>query len=488
MVTTSPRDLLRKGAELHRNSLALVAPQGNLTYQELAHKTSGLATKLMSVGIGSGTQVALVMPNSEAFLVWFFAVLEAGAIIVPLDPAITAIEAKDLLSASGIRFLVVPEGCTLAHRLGMSLENGVDIKGTALLSTKLEIQPHKPLTEPFDDLVIRQFSSGSTGAPKHVLRHEENLAHDYWHFCETLGLGKGERFAGVTPFHHSYGAMGFLAAFYLGASVSLLPRFFPAPFIDMAYEYRPTIFHATPPLIEILGTCLIKPGRARALSSLKACICSTGHLRKEAYKAFRSRFGIAVFVQYGSTETLSATIDMVDEYEEGRVGRPYKGVTVGIFDDDGSPCAAGNRGRIGIRSPAVCSTYVGDPDSSARTFQGGYAFPGDRGYLDSEQRLHVLGRDDIINIGGTKVDRLEVETVIRQALPVRDVIVLEGEQGGLPVIRAVIEADPDRITRPMVIAVCRERLSLHKVPTQVEIRAMLERDEMGKIRKSSVVE
>ena len=69
MCMTSPRDLLRRGAELYGDSLALFSPEGELTYRELANKTSRLATKLISAGIDSGVQVALALPNSEAFLV-----------------------------------------------------------------------------------------------------------------------------------------------------------------------------------------------------------------------------------------------------------------------------------------------------------------------------------------------------------------------------------------------------------------------------------
>ena len=111
-------------------------------------------------------------------------------------------------------------------------------------------------------------------------------------------------------------------------------------------------------------------------------------------------------------------------------------------------------------------------------------FPGDAGYLDAQGGLHLLGRSDILNIGGYKVDCLEVEEAIRSALAVSVVIVMEGERAGLPVVRALVEADPDRVTGSMVREACRKRLSPYKVPALVEVLPILPRDANGKIQRA----
>lgn len=92
----------------------------------------------------------------------------------------------------------------------------------------------------------------------------------------------------------------------------------------------------------------------------------------------------------------------------------------------------------------------------------------------------------LINIGGYKVDQLEVERVVRESLPVRDVYVLAAVRAGLPVVRAVIEADPAQVTRSMVVEACRARLSSYKVPALVEIHERLERDANGKVLRASL--
>jgi len=202
--------------------------------------------------------------------------------------------------------------------------------------------------------------------------------------------------------------------------------------------------------------------------------------------AFMTRFGVPIRDQYGSTETMTIAIDLHDPHEEGRMGSALPGIEIAIFDEQDRRLPTGVAGQVGVRSPAASSSYVDNPEASERVFRNGWVFPGDRGYLDQRGWLYVVGRDDVINIGGYKVDPLEVERVIREALPVGEVIVIPGERGGVPAVRVVVEADPARITSAMVVDACRARLSGYKVPAEVEVRARIERTASGKVIRSSL--
>lgn len=488
MKKISPRNLVSDGAKYYSNANAVRFGEQTLSYNQLAAKTSTLSKVLRQQGISEGIQVAMLLPNSLAYIIWYFAVLEAGAIIIPLSPTLKASEIKEFLESSGAGLIVLPENSPhntedefIQERITSSEE------GAILWRVANSVTHSQKMLTSGQDIVTRQFSSGSTGRPKHMLKTSANMAHDYWHFCTTHALEQGERFLGVAPFHHSYGAMSFLAAFYLGGCVTIIPRFLPAPVLAAAQQDYSTVFLTTPPMIELLASCFLERGEENIFKNLKKCICSTGRLSAQAHLAFQERFGAYVRVQYGSTETLSATIDLGNQYEEGLVGQPYSEVEIAIFDENENICSIeGEIGLIGIRSPAATTEYLHDSANSAKTFRHGYVFPGDKGYLDNSGVLHVLGRSDIINIGGYKVDRLEVETVIRESLPVKEVIVIEGEQGGLPVVHAIIEADPDIVSRAMIIEACRKRLSDYKIPKLVTISAKLPRDANGKILKSDI--
>jgi long-chain acyl-CoA synthetase len=457
-----------------------VSAGARATYAELASRVAALAATLEAAGVGPGVQVALAWPNAPEYVVWYFGILETGAVIVPLPADLRPAEAAGRLAAGDIPFLAAPAQAAWPPGIGLAPAAGADaIEGGRLWRREGAI----PRLEG-DGILARQFSSGSTGRPKQMLKTEANVAHDVRHFRATLKLGADEVFLGAAPFSHAYGALSFLAAAEGRGTLVVLPRFLPGAVLQAARRHPPTVFLATPPMIRTLAACALDPGDESAFRGLRYCICSTDRLDAAAHDAFLRRYGCAVHVQYGSTETLSATVDLDGGFEEGRVGRPYEGVDAGVFDDQGNPCPAGQPGRVGIRSPAASDRYVDDPESTARTFRDGRVFPGDEGFMDARGRLHILGRSDVLNIGGYKVDTVEVERVIRDALPVRTVIVAAGERNGLPVVRAIVEADPARVTPLQVQDLCRARLSPHKVPAIVDVLAALPRDGSGKVRRA----
>ena len=461
------RDLLRERALADGARPAVVSREGLLSYGEVAVRAAAAAEKLVEAGIGPGTQVALVLSNSVEYVVWFFGILEVGGVVVPLPPSIAPVEKEALCKEGGIGWIVSPPGSLLrkARSAPRPVASGPDA---------------------WDDIVACQFSSGSTGFPRAILHTGSNFLADAAHYAATLGIGPDDRFLGVAPFHHAFGGLSFLAAFPVGASVITVPRFLPGPVLESARRHRPTVFLATPLMISVLATCALAPGEEGAFRTVRHCVCSGGPLGKVAHDAFVERFGVPVRVQYGSTETLATTIDLDDGFEEGRVGRPFEGVTVHAFDDGGNPLPPGAPGRVGIRSEAACKGYANDPIGTADRFHGGYVFPGDRGGVDARGVLRLLGRSDVINIGGLKVDPIEVADVIRAALPVSAVEVFAGERSGVPAVFAAVEADPARVTPALVVAACRARLSPHKVPARVEVVTLLPRNESGKVVRETL--
>lgn len=467
MRTVSPRDLLRRRAHLDGARPGVLSTEGAFDYRQVAARAAAAADELRGAGIGPGIRVALALPNSVDYVAWFFGILEADGVVVPISPSSTPAERAALCVEGGIGWIVSSPG-TLVRTTGPVARPIASHQGMA------------------DDIVALQFSSGSTGRPRMILRAGTNFSADSTNYTATLGIGAGDCFLGVTPFHHAYGGRSILAAFFVGASVAVLPRFLPGPVMEIMRRHRPTVFLATPPMIGALGTCALARGDEEAFQSLRYCVCSSGLLSRAARDAFVERFGIPVRAQYGTTETLAATIDLDDGFEEGRVGRPIDGVTVKIFDDAGEPLPTGVPGRVGIRSDAACSGYANDRIGTAERFCGGWVFPGDRGVMDDRGVLRLLGRSDVINIGGMKVDPTEVAAVIRAALPVAEVHVFAGERSGLPVVLAAVEADRRRVTPAMVIAACRARLSPYKIPVRVEVLEQLPRDENGKFIRSKL--
>lgn len=460
-------DLFQNGAALPRAAVAA--------------RVCVLAERLLAHGIGPREQVALAFANSIDYVTWLLAIFATGAVAVPLDPRLAGEAVADLCETAGIGFLAAPVDALNAEYPMWSALDSAAVPGCQLWQRRCDAAGERPAA----DCLLRQFTSGSTGQAKHLLRTEAQIAADYGHFVRGLNVTGEDRYLALAPFYHAYGALGLYASLAVGAQIHIQQRFLPAEVLATAREFRPTVLLATPSMIDLLGRCYMPDSEHDAFAALRYCICSTGHLGASAAAAFEQRFGIPVRVQYGSTETLSATIDLAENFLEGRVGRPYPGVDVQVFGEHGEMLPAGAIGRVGIRSAASCGSYTDPAIHMARIDD--YVLPGDRGWLDADQALHIAGRDDVYNIGGYKVDRFEVEQCIRAALPVRYVAVLPFERAGHAALRALIEADPAQVDSAAVSKACQAALLGYKVPARVDIRDALPRDLNGKVRTAEVL-
>ena len=470
-----PTQLVAHWAHRDPSRPALLDGVAVISYGELQDRVTALAAWLRARDVGPGSQLALVLPNSVEFVLWFFAAMAAGAVVATLDPALKSEERERMLGSGEIDFLALPEGGGFSEH--WALDGVWDDSHPVTLAVRRARVRSTPLPA---GALLHRFSSGSTGQPKHVLYSADNVREDYRHLCAVVPLGQQDRFLGVTPFFHAFGGLGLLAAVAVGAATIPVPRFMPADILRIMAELGPTVFFATPPMLELLGKCHVSEQHRGALATLTTCICATGRLGTRARELFRQRFDLEPHVLYGSSETLSATLTLDGDFVEGCVGRPMPGVDVAVFDEDGGCLGRGLAGRVGIRGAACISGYAyGGP---APNLVDGYLLPGDRGLLDEAGRLHILGRDDIINIGGYKVDRYEVEAVIRGLAGVDFVHVAEYSRAGQPALRALVESGDPALDGAAVIDHCRDRLAAYKVPARVDIVSNLPRDANGKVK------
>jgi O-succinylbenzoic acid--CoA ligase len=150
-------------------------------------------------------------------------------------------------------------------------------------------------------------------------------------------------------------------------------------------------------------------------------VCAVGgfvapSLRERAAQALGGR----VTSRYGANEV--AGIADLDANGAGVVG---PGVDVRIVDEAGNDLPQGRLGMIVLRTPAMASSYLGDPESSKAAFRDGWFHSGDWGMLLAPRVLRLAGRhDDLINVGGIKVPAAQVEAQVRELVPVHDCAVL----------------------------------------------------------------
>jgi len=340
---------------------------------------------------------------------------------------------------------------------------------------------------------LTQFSSGSTGRPKPVPRTHEQCVFEAEHYTTTLDITPDDRIFCAIPMIHSYG-MGacLLAAGRAGATLVILED--PNPFLlrrhralELIERERATIFPGVPFNFRLMAEA---PAGAD-LSALRYCFSAGTALPLPVFEAFGERFGVLVRQLYGSTETAVMTInvdpDPVSTLES--VGSPVGTVELRIVDADGDPLPVGEEGEVAVRSPSMTRGYADMDALNREAFRDGYFLTGDLGRLDDEGRLFLTGRKKLlIEVGGYKVDPIEVQDVVVAHPKVEEAIVVgaEGRVQGEDLVKAVVVPSEDFDDRELM-EFCRERLANFKVPQIVEFREEIPKSPLGKVLRKYLV-
>jgi O-succinylbenzoic acid--CoA ligase len=395
------------------------------TYAELDTEADRVARRLAALGVQPGDRVATTLPPGQGFAALLHAVPRIGAVLVPLDP-----------------------------RDPVRVEARLTVEGP-LEGPEAEVELRRIVEPEAVHSVIH--TSGTTGRPKAVELTYGNHHASALASAAVLGVGSDDRWLCPLPLFHVGGLAVLLRAAIHGAT-ALLQGGFDAERVKASLESGDaTLVSLVPTMLHRLR----EAGLAQA-PGLRVLLLGGGRLPDELIEWSRTQ-GLPVRATYGMTET-SSGIAIAAPGE--RAGRPLPGVELRIAPD----------GEILVRGPMV---------APAAAAEDGWLHTGDRGWLDSEGRLHVEGRlKDLIVTGGENVSPLEVEGVLSAHPAVADAAVagLADPEWGEAVVAFVVlcgEAAPDELIRW-----CRERLAPHKVPKRVQPVDALPRDAAGKLRRS----
>ena len=444
------------------------------TWRELAAAAATTAA-LLSREISRGDVVLLALPNGFDFVASFLATLAAGGRVFPVAPESTAAELAAAAERSGA-VAAVGEAASLAP-LGPRLKRLRPGEGAA---------PGRLVCRDTRGAGLLLQSSGTTGLPKIVFRSAESLDAVAEATCESVGFGHDDRVLMCLPLCHSYGVEhGLLAPVYAGSCVHLGDGFDLNAARAQLADAGVTIFPGVPFMFEALA----RLGGGGTIPSLRRAYSAGGPLPAAVYDAFRDRYGVRVSQLYGATEIGSvAYADPTSEgFDPAGVGRPMRGVTIRILDAVAprveEPLPPGIEGHVAVSAPSMLSRYVGDDSPPVAD---GFFLTGDLGRLDRSGALTLTGRTKLlIDVGGRKVNPLEVEAVLAQHPLVERCVVVPVRVSDtvsrlkalvIPRRRAGAEPSPEALRR-----FARERLVAYKVPRVFEIRPSLPTSPTGKV-------
>jgi long-chain acyl-CoA synthetase len=498
-----------------------------MTYRQVLDGALRFAAAVQKRGVKPGDRVVLLLPNTPQFVISYFGLLKAGAVVVPLNPlssdrelaffladseAETAVtiplflsKVTSMLGRTPLRRVIcsrisdfLPFPLSLAMRLQERKQmKGAGLEGVEAFSALLREPPAMSYAsrpaQP-DDLACLIYSGGTTGVAKGIMLSHFNLVANAHQISAWGKLSSEEgRVLAVLPLFHGFGmSVTMNSALLVGGEIVLMPRFNARDVLKAIQKTRPLFFIGVPTMFVAFSNL---PDVARYdLSSLKGIFVGAAPLTRAIKDDFESKTGGRMIEGYGLTEAVTAI--MANPYQGihklGSIGIPFPDVDVRIVSlDDGRDLPPGQLGEIVLRSPTVMLGYYQNPEETQKTLVDRWLFTGDIGYMDEDGYFYITDRKkELIIVGGFNVFPREIDELIYQHPKVKEGITvgLPDAYKGEKIKVFVVLKEGEQATAEEFVAYFRERLTPYKVPSEVEFRRDLPKSMIGKILRRALRE
>ncbi|MFE7719417.1 long-chain fatty acid--CoA ligase [Nocardia rhizosphaerihabitans] len=472
----------------HPHRPALRSGSTVLTYDELEERTARVAALLRDRGAEPGDRVALMLPNVPEFVVLYYGILRAGAVVVPMNPLLKSREVAYCLRDSDAALLFdwaggPGEGPQGAHESGtavLTIDAGVL---AALLAEHSPCRDEPAVTA--DEPAVILYTSGTTGTPKGAALSHAGLVHNADVYSATvLDIGPEDVILGCLPLFHTFGqTCAMNTAIRSGACLTLVSRFEPAAVFEAIARDGATVFAGVPTMYSAL---LHDPGAADAdVSTLRRCVSGGASLPVELLHGFENRFGCVILEGYGLSETspVVAFNHAGRPRKPGSIGIPIRDVEVELVD-----CLDGI-GEIAVRGPNVMLGYWRRPADTTAAIPDGWFRTGDLARRDEDGYLFIVDRKkDMIIRGGYNVYPREIEEVLYEHPEITQaaVIGIADPHLGEEIVAAVALRAGATTSGDQIQDFVKDRVAAYKYPRQVWLLDALPTGPTGKILKRAI--
>ena len=502
MATSNFSETLRVQALRRAGREALVGDGRRWTYAELDADVDRHAAALLAAGVTAADMVGVLGRNTATYVIELLAVSRIGAVAVPLNWRLHAVEQAYVVQQAGITCLLYDddfrdEAAHLKANTGLRVvvANGEDaVADAARLAALLGAQPQGvrvgDAEKGPDDIHRLLYTSGTTARPKGVIHTYGNLVANHRAQILELELTQDDRILVSAPLFHVSGleAPG-LAIFVAGGTMVLTPTFRAEDIARIAEEERVTGMVLAAQIL--FGVLDLDPrpdlGALRYL--LFAGVAPSVRRRVKALLPH-----VRTIDTFGMTELCNGVCYMDAAHEEsklGALGAPFPGVHIRIVDEDFEEVPRGVEGEIIVRGDKISPGYWNDDAANERTRRDGWFLTGDVGRMDEDGYLWFVDRRaDLIKSGGENIAGAEVERVIAQHPRVAEVAVIgvpDEKWDEVPKAFVILD-EPEAATPEDIRRHCLDHLAKYKVPKYVTVVDSLPRNDSGKVLKTKLRE
>ena len=492
-----------------------------ITYADFQRETEWIAGYLQQrLGVRKGDRVLLDMQNSPQFMLAFYGILRADAVVVPVNPmnltgelthyvrdsgATVAFVAQDLLPRmqpllgdDGLQHIVVATYSDyLREPTDIALPEFVAAPRAALKepgtvawcdAIAAQIAPRAIEAGP-DDLAVMPYTSGTTGHPKGCMHTHRSVmfnAAGCWGTANQGSVGLA-----VLPLFHVTGMQANMnGAIYNAATTVLLPRWDRDAAAQCIQRHRVTgLALITAMVIDFMHNPRLKE---YDLSSVRRIAGGGAAMPKAVASALERQFGLKYAEGYGMSETMAAThMNPPERPKEQCLGIPIYDVDSRVIDPATlQEVPRGETGEIVVHGPQVMLGYWNNQQATAEAFieldgkhflrTGDLAFIDDEGYYFFVDRLKRM-----INAAGFKVWPAEVEAMLYQHPAIQEACVIAAKDARRgETVKAIIVVRPGhvgQVTEQQIADWAHANMAAYKAPRIVQFVGALPKSGTGKV-------
>ncbi len=452
-----------------------------ITYLELEMRVKTLASWMLKEGVEKSDRVAVMLGNSPEWATVFFAIMQIGAVSVPISTKATEEEVKNIVEDSGSKLVFIEEGLSVLDspflRDSRHIEEviRVDISGAAqkadfekILEQNADRSEERPWPEIApDDLASIIYTSGTTSEPKGVMLTHRNLSSNSNSVLKTRLIQSSDSILSILPLHHTYSLqVTLLSLIFIGAKVVYPASLRPEDLVEAMQCTKTTVLIGVPELfygfhrkifeklnaISLLPKLILKflietlwivrksirlnvapvlfHKLHRTFGNKMNFFTSGGaKLNEDAARDF-FKLGFTILEGYGLTETSPVlTMNPLARPKIGSVGLPVPGVEIRIQNPD-----AYGIGEVIAKGENVMKGYYKKEAQTSLCIKDGWFYTGDLGYRDKDGYLFLTGRSKevIVLSSGVNIYPEEIETHYSKNNFVKEICVINVKLSSQP--------------------------------------------------------
>lgn len=407
---------LENSARDYPENIAVVYRGQRVDYSTLLRLVGNMARVLIWHGVKKGDRVVLLLENSIHYVIWYFAVLRVGGVVVALNTDTTVKEVEYILNSCQPKGVIINKVCCQYF----PQDNDVDFRiiaeeGLGALDQAIDACPIVEVNEK-NDLAQIIYTSGTTGKPKGVMLTHLNLRSNTESIVEYLNLTSDDKIMVVLPFFYSYGNSLLLTHIMAGGTLIISHQFvFLNKVLEMMIDEKATGFAGVPSSYAML----LHKSNIRGLNFpyLQYLTCAGGALSPANIVELKKILpDVDYYAMYGQTEATARLLYLEpDKWLErlSSAGRAIPGVEIRVMAKDGQDVRIGEVGEIVAQGPNIMKGYWGDPEATREVLKNDGLHTGDLARIDEDGYVFIAGRQsDMIKAGAFRIHPQEIEDVI----------------------------------------------------------------------------